>query len=262
MKRVSTILGLGCALLWSGCFDVRQSLRLESDLSGTATVLMTLDMEPMVYMAAQMGRAFEGKEGPPTEEELAKARQEFEENQKSEQVKEFEQQRADLEAGLPEGVRLLDAQVREEGTSMGIEMTFEFDHVALLKEIKPGGGGEEAEGEDGGEGGPGGSDSPFGDLVVEETDDTIRIATPPMNPAADGMGPMDMDEEDPDMAPMVEAIKRMRVVFELSTPLEVVEHNATRVDGERLVWDYDFEALTALAEAGAEAGVMSVTLKK
>ena len=42
-------------------------------------------------------------------------------------------------------------------------------------------------------------------------------------------------------------IAGLRVAFRIDAPFEVVEHNATAVEGGTLIWEYDSEALTTAA---------------
>ncbi len=248
LRRITLPIALLAVLV--GCFDVQQKVELNEDLSGTARIHMTVDMEPMVHMMAAMKRGFEGLEGPPTEEELAAARAEMSGEQAEQQRAEFESQKAELEASLPEGVTLVSAEMLE-GEAMGAEFTFAFDHIAQLKEIRMAG----EQGSD--------TDSPFADLTVEEKDGTLLISTPPVNPSGD-LGPMggdDSDEDDPTAQMVQESIESMRVLFELSSPLEVLEHNATDAQGDTLIWEYGFEQLKSMAESEEEVEAVRVLYK-
>ena len=237
------------------CFDVQQDVTINQDLSGTARIAMSVDLEPMVHMMAAMKRGFEGKEGPPTEEDLAAARKDFEEQQATEQAAQFEEQTSKIKSQLPEGVRLVSAEMTE-GEKMGADFLFEFDHINELQKIKL-----DDKGEEGEEGGSA-TDSPFAQLIIEEKDGTLLISTPPVNPAED-LGSMALDDEDEDDASeMVRAsMESMRVRFELTAPFEVLEQNATEVKGRTLIWDYGYEALTEMAEEGAEVEPVRVLYK-
>lgn len=39
-----------------------------------------------------------------------------------------------------------------------------------------------------------------------------------------------------------EAFSKMRVAYRITAPFEIVSHNATRREGNTLVWEYDFAA--------------------
>ncbi|MBZ0113686.1 MAG: hypothetical protein K8J08_14570 [Thermoanaerobaculia bacterium] len=233
------------------CFDVQQDVKINQDLSGTARIAMSVDLEPMVHMMASMKRGFEGKEGPPTAEELDAARKDFQEQQAAEQASQFEEQTADIKARLPEGVRLVSAKMSE-GESIGADFLFEFDHISKLQQIKLDDKGEEGSG----------TDSPFAQLIIEEKDGTLLISTPPINPAED-LGTMGLSEEEEDdsSAMVKESMESMRVRFELTAPFEVLEQNATEIKGKTLIWDYGYEALTEMAKEGAEVEPVRVLYK-
>src|SRR5690349_9459625 len=102
MKKVLALLSV---VLLAGCFEIDQSINLNKDLSGTADFHLGVDMEPMVVVMAQFGREMEGKKGPMTQAELAKAREDFKKSMKKSESK--EPSKADIAKDLPEGVKLL-----------------------------------------------------------------------------------------------------------------------------------------------------------
>jgi len=104
-------------------------------------------------------------------------------------------------------------------------------------------------------------------LEISETAKTISIHTKPQNPAdkvkaeASEQGPK-MDAETEKM--MNDAFKNMRVAWKITAPFEVISSNATRREGNTLIWEYDFQKLQKLAatpKALDDLGVM-VTYKK
>ena len=56
-------MAVGCVFALAGCFDIEQRIELNEDMSGTATITMAIDMEPMAYVGAMMERAMSGQEG-------------------------------------------------------------------------------------------------------------------------------------------------------------------------------------------------------
>ncbi|HEY0372362.1 MAG TPA: hypothetical protein VGD79_10190, partial [Thermoanaerobaculia bacterium] len=102
MRKLFACLSL---VLLGGCFEIDQSINLQKDLSGTADFHLGIDMEPMVLVMAQFAREMEGKKGPITEAELAKARADFKANMKKESSSK-EPSREEIAKGLPEGVKL------------------------------------------------------------------------------------------------------------------------------------------------------------
>src|SRR5215210_6531518 len=104
MKKALALVSL---VLLAGCFEIDQSINLQKDLSGTADFHLGVDLEPMVVVMAQFGKEMEGKSGPLTAAELAKAKADFKKSE-TEKSGEKEMSREDIEKGLPEGVELLD----------------------------------------------------------------------------------------------------------------------------------------------------------
>src|SRR5690606_25200260 len=115
-------------------------------------------------------------EGEPTQEELARAREELaaklaEENE--ERKAKLEQERAKIIASLPEGVTLEEFAQEIDGLHLTTRLTFSFDHVSKLAQIEL----PEEEPDEDAEGMPmpGAPDpspramrKPFEDLLVEE----------------------------------------------------------------------------------------------
>ncbi len=66
---------LGLALSAVGCVQVEYGIVLEDDLSGTADLDMTVDLDRVAYSAAMIQAAFEGTGEPPTEEQVDAARE-------------------------------------------------------------------------------------------------------------------------------------------------------------------------------------------
>src|SRR4030095_10165129 len=112
-----------------------------------------VDMEPMVVFMTQMQREMEGKKGPPTEAELAKARKEMQSSTKSDSPADFEKEKKEMASKLPKGVTLVDAKFQDEGLKMTAQATFAFDNASKLAQISlPDKGGQG--------GGPGGPPNP------------------------------------------------------------------------------------------------------
>lgn len=259
MKKIAAAaLGL-CALVLAGCFDIEQTLTLEKDMSGKAGYSMKFDMKPMVAFMAGMKRQMEGKEGPPTAEEIAAAEQELLASSKS-QMK--VPPKEEMAKNLPKGVTLLDAKVQEDGLKFGMDMLFGFDHVSKLREIdlksQPEGEAQ-AEAAAPGPGGPEGPkpmDSPFGGLQLTDEGDTFLITTPTENPLADQTEQAEQMELSPEEKKQVEdMLGKLRVAFKITAPFQVVEHNAHRKEGNTLVWEYDLESFEKMKPEELAQGV-------
>lgn len=257
---VGALILLGGAL---GCVDMEYGLTLERDLSGTATLDMEIDLERMAYVSAKMQRMFSGAEGEPTEEELEAARQELLAQAAEENAFGEEAVREEIADDLPEGIELVGVETERDGLRHHLRITLGFDHVERLKEMDVEGGG--AAGEEGAEGeaapgrepsaGEGGAQpDPFGDLEVIDEGGTILITNAPLNPVAAAR--RQAQGGVPGMEGMIaQAFQGLRVAFSLHAPFQVVEHNATRVEGDRLWWEYDFASLAA-GETGGPDHIM------
>jgi len=252
------------ALFATGCFEVEQSIELKKDLSGTANFKLGVDMEPMVTIMAKVQKEMSGDKSPLTKADIAAAKAEFKKNQKK-STSTTEDPRKDAEGGLPPGVKLLDVSVSEKEFGVTTNMKFAFDKISSLVGVKLG---TKKEGE-----GPGDPtkksvlDTPFQGLEISETAKTISIHTKPQNPAekvkaeASEAGPK-MDAETEKM--MNDAFKNLRVAWKITAPFEVVSSNATRKEGNTLIWEYDFAKLQKLgaSQKALDDLAVQVTYKK
>ncbi len=246
--RRSVFVVLLCVLL-TGCFEVEQNINLKSDLSGTADFHMGIDMEPMIVIMAQVGKEMSGQKGPLTAAELAKAKADF---KKSEKTKKSDPapDRKDIEKDLPPGVKLLDFKATEKEFGVATDMKFGFQNLKNLVDVKlpqkkEGGGDPTSKNI---------IDSPFEGLDVIEKGGLITVQTKPMNPAAkvneeakESGGPK-MDPEVEKM--MKDAFSKMRIVYRLTAPFTIVSHNATRKEGNTLIWEYDMKRFEAMEKSG------------
>lgn len=251
-KTAAAALGL-CALVLAGCFDIEQTLTLEKNMSGKAGYSMKLDMDPMVAFMAGMKRGMEGKEGPPTAEEIAAVREEMIASRKAQTTVPT---KAEIEKKLPKGITLLDSKIHDDGLKFGVDMLFGFDHVSKLHEIalkeEPPAGAQEA--------GPGQAstpmDSPFGGLQFKDEGDTFLVTSPTSNPLAEQTEQASQMELSPEDKKQVEdMLGKLRVAFKITAPFEVVEHNAHRKEGNTLVWEYDLDSFEKMKPEELSQGV-------
>ncbi|MEA2239226.1 MAG: hypothetical protein QOC81_3950 [Thermoanaerobaculia bacterium] len=263
MNRTRGILAAALfALFLTGCFEVEQSIELKRDLSGTANFKLGIDMEPMVTIMAKVQKEMGGDKSPLTKAEIAAAKADFKKNAKK-STTESEDPRKQAEGGLPPGVKLLDVKVEEKEFGMTTNMKFAFDKISSLVGVKLGskkeGGGDPTK--------KSVLDTPFQGMEISETATTITIHTKPQNPAekvkaqASEQGPK-MDAETEKM--MNDAFKNLRVAWKITAPFAVASSNATRKEGNTLIWEYDFEKLQKLGASPKgldDLGVM-VTYKK
>jgi hypothetical protein len=252
------------ALFGTGCFEIEQSIELKRDLSGTANFKLGVDMEPMVMIMAKVQKEMSGDKSPLTKAEIAAAKADFKKNEKK-STSEAEDPRKQAEGGLPPGVKLLDVKVDEKEFGVTTNMKFAFDKISSLVGVKLNAKKE---------GGPPADptkksilDTPFQGLEISETAKTISIHTKPQNPAdkvkaeASQQGPK-MDAETEKM--MNDAFKNMRVAWKITAPFEVISSNATRKEGNTLIWEYDFQKLQKLAASpkALDDLAVNVTYKK
>jgi hypothetical protein len=256
MKKIAAaVLGLS-GLLLAGCFDIEQTLTLEKNMSGKAGFAMKFDMEPMVAFMAGMKRGMEGKEGPPTAEEIAAVRQEMLASSKS-QMK--VPPKEEIAKKLPKGVTLLDSKIQEDGLKFGMNMLFGFDHVSKLQEIdlKAAEPGEAQEGAPpGAPQGPNPMESPFGGLQFKDEGDTFLVTSPTENPLAQQKEQASQMELSPEEKKQVEdLLGKLRVAFKITAPFKVVEHNAHRKEGNTLIWEYNLESFEKMKPEELAQGV-------
>jgi hypothetical protein len=211
---------------------------------------MTVDMEPMVLFMVRMQREMEGKTGEPTAAEIEKARAEF---LASKTTKEDpEQQKADVEKGLPPGVKLLESSVKDEGLKMAVRLVFGFDHISKLGQIQL----SKKDSEEHAPGAQNPFDQPFSGLQVKDEGSTLLLTTEAINPAAEQKEQAAGMELSPEMTKQMEdAFKGLRVAFKIDAPFEVVESNATRKEGRTLVWEYDLKTMEKMTPEQLAQGV-------
>jgi hypothetical protein len=248
------------ALFATGCFEIEQSIELKRDLSGTANFKLGVDMQPMVMIMAKVQKEMSGDKSPLTQTDIAAAKAEFKKGEKKSQS-ESEDPRKQAEGGLPPGVKLLDVAVQEKEFGVTTTMKFAFDKLSSLVGIKLN---AKKEGEAGGD--PTKKsvlDSPFQGLEIAETPKTITIHTKPQNPAdkvkaeAGEQAPkLDADTE----KMMNDAFKNMRIAWKITAPFEVVSSNATRKEGNTLIWEYDWDKLQKLAASPKALDDLGVTV--
>jgi hypothetical protein len=242
--KTKTILALLTLFLAAGCFEIDQSINLQKDLSGTADFHLGIDFEPMIVVMAQFGHEMEGKKGPVTQAELAKAKADFKKS--SSKSSGEKPSAADIEKNLPKGVKLLDFKATEKEFGLATDFKFGFDKLAHLVGVK-------LPSKEGGD--PTQKnvvDSPFDGLEVVEKGDTITIRAKAQNPTETVK---EQAKEAPKMDAATEkmvkdAFSKMRVTYRITAPFTIVSHNATRKEGNTLIWEYNMERFEALQKAG------------
>lgn len=230
-----------CLVFFAGCFEIEQSIDLQNDLSGTAGFHLDVDAEPLIAVMAQFAREMEGKTGPATAEELAKAKADF---RKAKSRSTGEVSRAEIEASLPEGVTLIDHAITERELGMASDFRFGFERLSQLVGVRlPSQGSDPMETRV--------IDSPFEALEVSEAPGTITIRAKAQNPA---QSVREHARNAPKLQAATErlvrdAFGRMRVTYRITAPFAVVSHNATRREGNTLIWQYDMETFERMQKS-------------
>jgi hypothetical protein len=250
MRRRLVALGLAvCLPIVGGCFDVEQAMKLQKDLSGTAAFSMTVNMEPMVLFMVRMQREMAGKKGEPSAAEIAQAKKEFLASKKTKEDPTAD--KAEIEKSLPPGVKLLESSVKDEGLKVAAHFVFGFDHISKLSQIKF----PKKEGADQpGQKNP--FDQPFSGLQVKDEGSTLLLTMETTNPVAEQKDQAAGMNLSPEMKQQMEdAFKGLRVAFKIDAPFPVVENNATRKEGQTLVWEYDLKSLEKMTPEQLAQGV-------
>jgi hypothetical protein len=242
------------SFLLAGCFDIEQTISIQKDLSGKAGFAMTVDMEPMALFMLHMQRQMEGKTGEPTQEEVDKARQEL----LSKVTKpEATFKKEEVEKELPSGVKLLEGDVRDEGLKIKARFLFGVDRITKLSEVRL----EKKDANVVGAGEPQREDpnpfsQPFDGLEIKDEGGTLLVTSKTANPIADQKAQADSMDAPPEAKKLLEkAFSGLRLAVKIDAPFEVLEHNATRKEGNVLIWEYDLKAFEKMTPEQAAQGV-------
>jgi hypothetical protein len=255
-KTVAALALVLLSLFVTGCFDVEESVELKKDMSGTASFHFGVDLEPMVVVMAQFGREMEGKKGPMTAAELEKAKADFKKSSTSSTSE--KPSRADIEKSLPKGVKLLDFDFSEQDFGVKTDVKFAFDSLRHLIDVKLPSKSEDPSKKNL-------IDSPFEGFTLTESGDTFTLETKPLNPTEDvKKQASDAPKLDADTEKIVkQAFDKMRVAYKIKAPFTIVSHNATRREGDTLIWEYDMKRFEAMSKSKKPEDLqVRVTYKK
>jgi hypothetical protein len=229
-----------------------------------------VDLEPGVLMMARLQRAFSGKEGEPTPEEIEKARQEMLRDAPVTPA-DLDFNRDEIAKELPPGTRLLDATATTEGLRFGVSISVAFDRVSRLAEIDvpsmpPSTGRGRGAPRGKSSGSPGGS---LVDLKIIDTPTRLVLAAPLQNPIGEEAMPFGMPggrskggPPDPETDKEVEQLLGgLRVGLRITAPFRVVTHNGHRRDGNTVEWNYGFRKIMGLGSRDMKQGLRIVYAK-
>jgi hypothetical protein len=207
----------------------------------------------MFMFMFKMQREMKDQKGEATAAEIAQARKEFLASGKKTGTTPSQ---AEIEKKLPPGIKLLSHSVKEDGLKMTAKINLAFDHVSKLSEVDLKTGKQAAAG-------PGGNpfEKPF-PLTVKDEGSTLLLTMEATNPAAEQKEQTGQMKMSPDEMKIIEeAFKTLRVAFRIDSALPVVEHNATRKEGQTLYWEYDLKTLNKMTPQQRLEGV-KLRLKK
>ena len=252
-KVVGIALAL-CLPFVSACFNVEQGLKLNKDLSGEVGFSMKMNMEPIALIMLGMQREMSGQKGDPTPLEIEQAKKEILASGKTRSSQRFPP-RALIEKNLPPGVKLLDTSISEEGMGMSARFSLAFDNVSKLSQIRvPADTGGDPQDKN-----PFEHPFPFD---IKDEGSTLLLTMETKNPVGDQKAQTGEMKLPSALQKQIEAaFSGLRIAFKLETPLAIVDHNATRTDGQTLYWEYDLKALEEMTPQQLAQGVR-VRLRK
>jgi hypothetical protein len=243
-RRFTAILLLCTVAVTSACLDYESGVTLNKDLSGKASFKMLIDLEPFV---AQMVQAVGSRGGGPPMDDFATM-------MKAEMAKQFGSGMLDLakmKSALPAGVTLIDSSDKVDGLKLTSVVTFGFTDMTKLPLIEV-----PMRTESLGAGAAEESIKPF-EYVITDDGTTISISSKEPAPGekageekelADAMKTIKATGSKLEAAGLGEMFKGMKFRFALrfEIPQTVIEHNATRKEGQAYIWELKLDSLLSL----------------
>jgi hypothetical protein len=245
---LAVVVLVGVALATTGCLDVEESITFNRDMSGRAGFAMNVDAEPLVPLMASMQRQMAGKSGAPTAADLAAARAAMLKDANPQA--DFEKDKREMAEHLPAGVKLLSATMQANGLKTAVDAKFSFENAAALGQILFDQGDKDQDG-------PGNPISqPFDGLQIVDEGQTLLITSHVLDPAASAKNQAQQMPMDPAMQKQFAALlSGMHVAFRLTAPFTIVEQNATRREGNTLIWEFDAAHLQSMTPAQLSQGI-------
>ena len=141
-------------------------------------------------------------------------------------------------------MKLLDFKATEKDFGLATDFKFSFEKLRNLVGVKLPSKGDDPTKKNV-------IDSPFEGMELIEKGNTITLQTKPQNPAESVKEQAaDAPKMDPATEKMIrDAFSKMRVVYRVTAPFTVVSHNATRQEGNTLVWEYNMEKFEEMAKS-------------
>jgi hypothetical protein len=250
MRRYLRLTTIALAVAATGCVDVEEAITLQPNMSGEARFTVKADLEPIIESLANTAHHLSGG-GNATPAEIDTVRREMLAESKNEMHAPSVEE---LARTMPPGIDVLESHAESQGTKMSGTVRFHFANLAALGQIvlpKSGNG-------------TGALDRPFDRLQVRDEGTSWVLTLPPTDPLGTGAAspgptgksspPLPTSTSGPqsvaamNLAPLADTFKDLKFSFRLETPLEVLETNATRRDGNALIWEFNFAQLAEISQ--------------
>src|SRR5262249_3595616 len=98
-------------------------------------------------------------------------------------------------------------------------------------------------------------DSPFDGLTIVDEGSTILITSKVNNPMADETAKTPLPADADTQKQIEKMFGNLRVAFKITAPFTVVEQNATRKEGNTLIWEYGVKSLQTMKPEQLKQGV-------
>jgi len=241
---------LACVAL-AACIDLEKSVTLEKDLSGRASYSLAIDVDQAARLSLESGGGRYSRGEAPSKAVLKEAKKRLLHpgGDPADDPFDFDFQLRSLEKRAPKGVTIRERKTWDRNPYRGMSFGCAFDRLAELADLAfPSVLGPQL-------------DKPFGDLrVVDEggtllvSDEVVTLFDVRDGKPASPNGPLDWKQAEGRFA-------GYRFAFKLTSPLPVVDSNATRHAGDTSTWEVDLAGLKDILD-GKKGGRLWARLRK
>lgn len=258
-KRLLALMLFVPLIFISGCLDAESGVSLNKDLSGKASFKMAMDLAPMMDQLMKTMEAQAGQPAPPGMMDMIKS-------QMAQKLGAGIFDVTGMKAKLPTGVTLADSSQKIEDLRVTAAFTFAFTNINQLPLI-------EMPPSSAAVGAPAAGEKPakMFDFEIKDDGSAISISTKaPEKPSAE-----DEKKKAEAMATAKDAmsqldalglrdmlkIAKVKVVMRFDIPQTVVEHNATRTEGQSYFWETKLDSLEKLDIDSIDKAIVPPTMK-
>jgi hypothetical protein len=217
--------------LLSGCFNLRQKLTLNKDLSGSLTIGVGFGLDTIVGATA-MAEQQENPEAPPRSDEEIKASVLANVDQG---LAPDGSSLSDGDRTMPEGLTLLGNKLSRQGEELEFTVEIGFDHVDRLDAIR----GQEGMAQDAGQF--------LGALLVTPKGRKVTLAGSPL-----ALGELTSGEDQESMQMAMMMMGDSKFSFELVTPLKVKKSNGSKTESGSQRWDWSIQEVLDAQKSGVD----------